>query len=63
MSLKLAGAVLAVGTVVGTLVGLIAGWYGGVIDDVLMRLAELNFAVPFVLVALAAAVVFGPSFA
>ena len=62
VSLKLAGAVLAVGTVVGTLVGLIAGWYGGVIDDVLMRLAELNFAVPFVLVALAAAVVFGPSF-
>ncbi len=62
VSLKLAGAVLAVGTIVGTLVGLIAGWYGGVVDDVLMRLAELNFAVPFVLVALASAVVFGPSF-
>ena len=62
VSLKLVGAVLAVGTVVGVLVGLIAGWYGGVTDDILMRLAELNFAVPFVLVALAAAVVFGPSF-
>ena len=62
VSLKLAGAVLAVGTIVGTLVGLIAGWYGGVVDDVLLRLAELNFAVPFVLVALASAVVFGPSF-
>ncbi len=62
VSLKLAGAVLAVGTVVGTLVGLIAGWYGGLADEILMRLAELNFAVPFVLVALASAVVFGSSF-
>ena len=62
VSLKLAGAVLAVGTVVGTILGLISGWYGGLVDEVLMRLAELNFAVPFVLVALASAVVFGPSF-
>ncbi len=62
VSLKLAGAVLAVGTVVGTLIGLISGWYGGLTDELLMRLAELNFAVPFVLVALASAVVFGPSF-
>ena len=62
VSLKLAGAVLAVGTVVGTILGLVSGWYGGLIDEILMRLAELNFAVPFVLVALASAVVFGPSF-
>ena len=62
VSLKLAGAVLAVGTIVGTILGLISGWYGGLIDEILMRLAELNFAVPFVLVALASAVVFGPSF-
>jgi len=32
------------------------------VDDLLMRFAELNFAIPFVLVALAAAVVFGASF-
>jgi len=62
VSLSLAGAVIAIGTVLGTTVGLLAGWYGGIVDDLLMRLAELNFAIPFVLVALAAAVVFGPSF-
>ncbi len=62
VSLKLAGAVILVGSVVGTLVGLVAGWYGGLIDEILMRVAELNFAIPFVLVALASAVVFGASF-
>jgi peptide/nickel transport system permease protein len=62
VSLSLAGAVIGIGTVVGTTVGLLSGWYGGIVDDLLMRLAELNFAIPFVLVALAAAVVFGPSF-
>jgi len=62
VSLSLAGAVIGIGTVLGTAVGLLAGWYGGIVDDLMMRLAELNFAVPFVLVALAAAVVFGASF-
>ena len=62
ISLKLSGTVIAIGAIAGTSVGLIAGWYGGKIDEVLMRLAELNFAIPFVLVALASAVVFGPSF-
>ena len=62
VSLSLAGAVIVIGTVVGTTVGLMSGWYGGLVDEVLMRLAELNFAIPFVLVALATAVVFGASF-
>ena len=62
ISLKLAGTVIMVGSIVGTLVGLVAGWYGGLTDEILMRVAELNFAIPFVLVALASAVVFGPSF-
>lgn len=62
ISLKLAGAVIIVGSIVGTLVGLVAGWYGGLTDEILMRIAELNFAIPFVLVALASAVVFGASF-
>lgn len=62
ISLKLSGTVIAIGSIAGTTVGLIAGWYGGKVDEALMRLAELNFAIPFVLVALASAVVFGPSF-
>lgn len=33
--------------VIGTLVGLIAGYYGGWIEAVLMRLADIAFGVPF----------------
>jgi peptide/nickel transport system permease protein len=45
---------LAVGlaTVVGTTVGVIAGWYGGWIDIVAMRLTDIFFAFPAILLAL-----------
>ncbi len=32
---------------IGTLVGLIAGYFGGIIDIVLMRLADIAFGIPF----------------
>lgn len=34
-------------SLVGTVVGLIAGYYGGWIDTVLMRLADIAFGIPF----------------
>jgi peptide/nickel transport system permease protein len=45
---------LAVGlaTVVGTTIGVIAGWYGGWIDLVAMRLTDIFFAFPAILLAL-----------
>ena len=45
---------LAVGlaTVVGTTIGVIAGWYGGSIDIVAMRLTDIFFAFPAILLAL-----------
>ncbi|HEY4914283.1 MAG TPA: ABC transporter permease [Candidatus Dormibacteraeota bacterium] len=45
---------LAVGlaTVVGTTIGVIAGWYGGWIDLVAMRLTDVFFAFPAILLAL-----------
>jgi len=32
---------------IGTIVGLIAGYFGGVVDNLLMRLADIAFGVPF----------------
>ena len=61
VSLTVAGIVLGAGTGVGTLVGIIAGYAGGKVDELLMRLVDFTFAVPFLMIALVASVVFGPS--
>jgi len=51
----------AIGTVAGVAVGLIAGYFGGVIDTILARFTDAVLAFPYVVLALALAVVFGPS--
>lgn len=61
-SLIIASIVLASGAVGGTLLGMTAGYFRGVPDEVLMRLVDLTLGIPFILVALAAVVVFGSSF-
>ncbi len=44
----------------GVIIGLISGFYGGYIDDVLMRLADIQAAFPFILLAIAVLAVLGP---
>jgi peptide/nickel transport system permease protein len=51
----------AIGTVAGVLVGITAGYFGGVTDTVLARFVDSVLAFPYVILALALAVVFGPS--
>ncbi len=51
----------AIGTVAGVAVGLIAGFFGGVVDTVLARFTDAVLAFPYVVLALALAVVLGPS--
>jgi peptide/nickel transport system permease protein len=36
----------AVSITLGIIIGMVAGWYGGMVDDVLMRLADIFFAIP-----------------
>jgi peptide/nickel transport system permease protein len=45
--------------VIGVVLGLIAGFYGKWIDDVLMRLADVQLAFPFILFAIIIMTVFG----
>ena len=52
--------VLVAGSI-GSLLGLIAGYYGGAIDSVLMRLADVQLAFPSILLAILIAAVLGPS--
>ncbi len=47
--------------VVGTLVGLIAGYAGGTVDEVLMRLTDIFFAFPPLILAMSIAGALGPN--
>jgi peptide/nickel transport system permease protein len=49
------------GTVVGTAVGLITGYYGGLVDEAIMRVVDAVLAVPLIIIALLAIVAVGPS--
>jgi len=53
-------AVLLSGSV-GMLLGLLAGYYGGRADEVIMRLADIQLAIPTILLAIALVGVLGPS--
>lgn len=61
ISLMVAGIVIVAGGVVGTALGIVAGYLGGFWDELIMRFVDLTYAVPFILVALVAAVVYGAS--
>ncbi len=46
---------------IGVIIGLIAGYYGGYIDNIIMRLLDIIFAFPMLLLALVMVAVLGPS--
>ena len=47
--------------VLGMAVGLVSGYFGGKVDDFFMRLADIQLAFPFILLAIAVIGVLGPS--
>lgn len=53
--------IVAVAAIIGTTIGLIAGFFGGWIDEILMRIADLVFAFPGIILAMAIAAALGPS--
>ena len=61
ISLILAGTVLFFGTFIGTILGLLSGYIGGATDEIIMRLVDFMYAIPFILVVLVAAVLWSPS--
>jgi peptide/nickel transport system permease protein len=59
ISLWVGLAAVIVGGLTGTILGLISGYLGGFTDDVIMRLADIQLAFPFILLAIMVLVVLG----
>jgi peptide/nickel transport system permease protein len=60
VSLRVGFLAVGIALLVGTLIGLLAGFYGRWVDDVLMRVMDMLFAFPAVLLAIAILAVRGP---
>ena len=52
---------VTISAIFGIILGLIAGFYGGIFDDVIMRIADVQLAIPLILLAIAVIVVLGSS--
>jgi peptide/nickel transport system permease protein len=52
---------VAIAGTIGTLLGLVSGYYGGKLDDLIMRWADIQMAFPGLLLALSVLALFGPS--
>ena len=61
ISLSVAFIVIICGSIIGSAIGIASGMAGGLWDEIAMRIVDLVYATPFLLIALVAAVVFGAS--
>lgn len=60
VSLLVGVSAILVGGTIGTIAGLVSGYFGGWIDDVIMRIGDIQLAFPFILLAIMFLVVLGP---
>ncbi|MEF2074415.1 ABC transporter permease [Consotaella aegiceratis] len=61
MTLIVAATAVLLGGVVGTVLGVLAGYKGGLTDRLLMRLVDIQLAIPLMLLALLVVAALGPS--
>ncbi len=60
VTLTIAFLVAAISTPLGLVIGVLAGYFGGVIDEILMRLSDVFLAFPKLILAIAFAAALGP---
>jgi len=63
ISLIVAAVSLGIGGAVGTTLGMVSGYFGGWVDEFIMRLIDIKLAIPLILIALVIVIVVGQSFA
>jgi peptide/nickel transport system permease protein len=61
VTLTIAISAVVLGGIVGTLLGIVAGYYRGIVDRVLMRIVDIQLALPLMLLALLVISAVGPS--
>lgn len=61
VSLRVGVLAVSISVVIGLLMGAIAAFYGGLSDTIIMRLADVFFAFPYILFAIAMIALLGPS--
>ena len=62
VSLVVVTVALIFGLLIGVSMGLVAGYFGGLIDEVIMRVTDIWLGLPFILVAIVAVIAFGQTF-
>ncbi|TDT33018.1 ABC transporter permease [Naumannella halotolerans] len=60
VSMEVALVSVAIAFVIGVIVGIVAGYVGGIVDTVLMRIVDVMFAFPVLLLALAIVAILAP---
>ncbi len=61
ISLLIGIVVVALAAIVGTVLGLLSGYYGGWVDFTVMRLVEVFYSFPFLILVIAVMAILGPS--
>ena len=62
VSLIVAGVTFAISGTAGTLLGLVSVYYGGWVDELIMRIVDIKLALPFILLGMVMVIVLGRSF-
>ncbi len=63
ITLMVAGSAVVLGGLIGVFLGIVAGYVGGLTDRILMRLVDIQLAIPLMLLALLVVAALGPSLA
>jgi len=56
---KIGVLVVAANLLIGIILGALAGYFGGIVDEVIMRIADIFYAIPFLVMAMALVVAIG----
>lgn len=56
---KVGLSVVTIALLIGCTIGVIAGYYGGIVDEIIMRIVDIFYAIPFLVLAMTVVVAFG----